>query len=328
MVNNRPQGFTLIELLISLGIVGLFLSLILAGVQKVRSASERVACQNHFKQMGIALHSFHDVYGRLPHGAPSSNIIAETLKEPERLVSWRVILLPYLDNEALWMVTKQAMATHPNPNDNPPHLGVSTVVKPFVCPSDGRIQRPMINMDNYLCAYSSYLGVEGSGPHYIEAASLNNRLFVSGLNKPHWGPGVMGNTNGIRFADILDGLTHTLMVGERPPPATLQAGQWYSRFMPRTPYSYWGLSYGPDESLYAMDDSPFIIDFKEGCMDPCRFGPGRLDNACDRWHFWSFHPGGANFLFADGSVKFFDYSARDILPNLATRSGGEVIEMP
>lgn len=299
----------------------------LVAIQRVLSASDRASCQNNFRQIGLALHSFHDVNGRLPHGGTRSNIIAVMLlTEPERLVTWRVPLLPYIGNEALWLITKQAMATQPNPNYNPPHFGMSTVIKSYVCPSDGRFSRPILNQDNLLCAYSSYLGVNGSGPHYVGTTDSFSSLFFSGVTKPSWGPGVMGDTNGIRFADIFDGLSQTLMVGERPPPSTLQAGQWYSRFIPPSPNSYWG-SYGPDEYLWIMDDSPLLIP-EEGCVDACRFGPGQIANTCDRFHFWSLHPSGGNFLFADGSVKFFNYSARDILPNLATRNGGEVVELP
>jgi prepilin-type processing-associated H-X9-DG protein len=61
---------------------------------------------------------------------------------------------------------------------------------------------------------------------------------------------------------------------------------------------------------------------------PVNFGFGRTDNPCDRLHLWSLHSNGANFLFADGSVHFLRYSARDVLPALATRAGGEVAALP
>ncbi len=63
-------------------------------------------------------------------------------------------------------------------------------------------------------------------------------------------------------------------------------------------------------------------------MTSTAFGPGRLDNPCDRLHLWSLHPGGANFLFADGSVRFLPYSARNVLDALASIQGGEVVEVP
>ena len=62
--------------------------------------------------------------------------------------------------------------------------------------------------------------------------------------------------------------------------------------------------------------------------EQARLGPGRLDNPCDRYHFWSLHPGGGNWLFADGSVRFLSYSADPIMPALATRAGGEVVPLP
>lgn len=129
----------------------------------------------------------------------------------------------------------------------------------------------------------------------------------------------------MRFADITDGLSQTLAVGERPPPDTFQAGGWYSRGVP--PTLQWGRSfYGPDEQLP-------VHSFAVG-GDPCLnetgfvFGPGHTENPCDRYHFWSLHPRGANFLFADGSVRFYPHSSRQLLPALATRAGGETVAVP
>jgi prepilin-type processing-associated H-X9-DG protein len=66
-----------------------------------------------------------------------------------------------------------------------------------------------------------------------------------------------------------------------------------------------------------------------GCgAGPFEYGPGRLDNNCGIFHFWSLHPGGANFLFADGSTRLVPYSANPLMPALATRAGGETIAAP
>jgi prepilin-type processing-associated H-X9-DG protein len=64
------------------------------------------------------------------------------------------------------------------------------------------------------------------------------------------------------------------------------------------------------------------------CQGPFWYGPGTTSNPCDRYHFWSLHSGGANFLWADGSARFISYAAKDIMVALATRAGGEVVELP
>jgi prepilin-type processing-associated H-X9-DG protein len=64
------------------------------------------------------------------------------------------------------------------------------------------------------------------------------------------------------------------------------------------------------------------------CQGPFRYGPGRLENPCDSYHFWSLHPAGANFLFADGSARYLSYAAEPIMVALATCRGGEVVSLP
>lgn len=109
------------------------------------------------------------------------------------------------------------------------------------------------------------------------------------------------------------------MVGERPPPDSLEAGPWYPRFE----RSILGRFHGPTQGLL-VEQQAFIGDT---CRDLFRFGPGRTDNPCDRYHFWSLHTGGANFAFADGSVRYLPYSTQPIMIPLATRNGGETVSL-
>ena len=112
------------------------------------------------------------------------------------------------------------------------------------------------------------------------------------------------------------------MFGERPPSADLRFGWHYA-------------SVGQDgagslDSVIGVRD-PNVASESE--YRPCGIGPfsfnaGRADDSCSVFHYWSLHPGGANFAFADGSVRFLSYSADSILPALATRAGGEVVEVP
>jgi prepilin-type processing-associated H-X9-DG protein len=124
------------------------------------------------------------------------------------------------------------------------------------------------------------------------------------------------------MADISDGTSQTLFAGERPPSADFQFGWWYA--------GAGQLFTGSADMVLGVHERnvlPLSIGYAYGCPPgPYSFGPGRMSNQCDMFHFWSPHNGGgANFLFADGSVHFLSYSAAPILPALATRSGGEVI---
>lgn len=288
-------GFSLVELLVVIGIISLLLSLALPAIQRVRESAARVQCQNNLKQIGIALHHHHDTYGRLP---PQP---AKDENDPNYSLTWMALILPQIDQGPLWEATERAFQIEPRkPFDNPPHAGLATVVKTYVCPDDGRLFSPLLDKDGVTAANTSYLGVSG-GKQLAD--------------------GVMSQIPGIRFSEITDGTSATLMVGERPPPDTLQAGWWYTRIRRA---GVWGALYGP-EGVMPVEHARIPTD---PCRGPFRFGPGRPDNPCDRYHFWSLHPGGANFLFADGAVHFLPYSAQPIMVALATRNGGETVVPP
>ncbi len=275
MKHPYRTGFSLVELLIVIGIIGLVLGIIIPAVQNVRDGAHKLHCQNNFRQIGMALHNYHGHFGRFPSGP-----IIDEKGEYQILISWMAQILPYLENEELGKITAQAMKSHPHdPNANPPHSGLNTIIKPYTCPSDGRLFQPLVTRDGLSIAFTSYMGVSG-GP-------------------TRGGPGFMGNDYGITLSDITDGASNTIAVSERPPPDSLQAGSWYSALAPWN--GYWGYHYGPDHEMPLINYG-YI---GEICGGPSGFGPGRMDNRCDRHHFWSLHRGGANFLFADGPAVSF-----------------------
>jgi prepilin-type processing-associated H-X9-DG protein len=111
------------------------------------------------------------------------------------------------------------------------------------------------------------------------------------------------------------------MVGERPPSSDGAAGWWYGG---------WGQAKeGSADMVLGVEEqyaSPYyVVDCPPG---PYLFAPGGLNDTCATFHFWSLHPGGANFLFADGSVHFLHYDAAPIMPALASRAGGEAVSLP
>ena len=290
------NGFSLVELLTCIGIITLLLGLLLPAIQRSRETQARLACTSNLKQIGLALHNYHGDLGRLPPAPAQYNRISS---DPNARLSWTALILPYVEQNALWSKSVAALRLDMSPWHNPPHVGLATVIRLYVCPTDSRLTNALTDANGITAAFTSYLGVSGG-------TSDNG---VLGWPRP-----------GIRLADIRDGTSNTLMVGERPPPDTLQAGWWYTgasdgSWMPRR---------GPDEG-FPVAGVTFIPG--DPCQGPFKFGPGRTDNACDRFHFWSLHQGGANFLFADGSCRFLPHSAERLMNALGTRAGGEIVDL-
>jgi prepilin-type processing-associated H-X9-DG protein len=301
---------SLIEVLVTIGLIGLLVSLLLPAVQSVRGTADRVGCQNNLKQIGVALRNFESAHGRLPPTGAGDGLLL-TSHSPDVLLTWMAHILLYVDQEGLWARSVEACKIESLVYKNPPHVGYVTIIKSYVCPADARLFTLGVPRSGRVAAFASYLGVAGSfiGPAVIVG---------NGGNTIHAAPGVLGAAPGIRLADIRDGLSQTIMVAERPPPGTYQAGFWYSALN-------WEVNGGPDAEI--RYGQPLMG--TDGCDSTAyHYGPGRIDNPCDRGHFWSLHSGGANFLFADGSVRFLSYSADAILPALATRAGGEIVEVP
>jgi prepilin-type processing-associated H-X9-DG protein len=291
------NSLSLVELLVVIAIGAVLVALLLPAVQRVRASAARVGCIANLKQVGLALHSYHDSHGRLP---PSAVQISLDRRGRNATLGWMVLLLPYLEQGPLWAATQRAWQAEPLSYHNPPHVGLATVLPPYTCPADERLRSPLTDPNGITAAYTSYIGVAGLGKR----------------------DGVIGSAPGVRLPDITDGSSHTLAAAERPPPETLQAGWWYSLDVVSVADA---LTRGPNAALVAA--YPAGLRLGGVCASPFRFGPGRIDNPCDRYHFWSLHPGGGNFLFADGSARFLAYAAEPLIPALATRNGGEVVTL-
>jgi prepilin-type processing-associated H-X9-DG protein len=126
--------------------------------------------------------------------------------------------------------------------------------------------------------------------------------------------GILYYNSKTRFADILDGASNTLIVGERPPLPGSTIARWYGGWP--------GPQSGESTQFLGVAER---LDYRNfGCFaSRFTFSEGKRDSECDVYHFWSLHSGGANFVFADGSVHFLKYSAAPIMPMLASRAGGE-----
>jgi prepilin-type N-terminal cleavage/methylation domain-containing protein/prepilin-type processing-associated H-X9-DG protein len=310
---GRRPGFTLIELLVVIAIIAVLIGLLLPAVQKVRDVANRIYCTSGLKQIGLALHHYHDTQGTFPPA------IAEHLRGDRfPWVSWLARILPYVEQPALYanmVAAFQSQGHHPDPFWNPPHQGFSTVLPLYRCPSDARQYAATAVADpggTFTVAFTGYLGVSGRN-----LRSLDGVL--------HW-------NSRVALRDITDGASNTVVAGERPPSWDLVFGWWYAGA------GQWDFGFGgvrntgsADVTLGAAEINlhSFSIPELRACpTGPYRFQPGTLHNPCSQFHFWSLHSGGSNFLFADGSVHFLTYGAASVLPALATRNGGEVVTLP
>lgn len=292
----RRRGFSLVEVLVVIGVTGLMLGLLLPAVQQARAAATRTACANNLKQIGLACHGYHDSHKGLPR---AQGLI--TSGSAKYLVPWEVLLLPELGQDALWQQTHAAFGSAPVGYLNPPHLGLTAVIKTYTCAADARLAAPITDDRGYTAAYGSFVGVSGATG----------------------GDGCLILARDVRLGDITDGTGQTLLVGERPPPGRLLAGSWYTHDLADPSWMLDEYSMGGRRGTMPVSWSSDV----GRCRGPFRFGPGRVENPCDCNHFWSLHTGGANFLLADGSVRFIGYSASSVLPALATRAGGEVVDV-
>jgi prepilin-type N-terminal cleavage/methylation domain-containing protein/prepilin-type processing-associated H-X9-DG protein len=292
--NSCRGGFTLIELLTVIAIMSILLGLILAAVQNARHAALRLKCANNLHQIGLAAQMYHNENGCFPAG-----MRYQAGRDPYQLMSWHAQLLPYVEQKPLWTVTQNAFRQNPDALVNPPHVGLSTVIPVFTCPADPRVDSAQVaQREQLLVGLTSYLGVEGKDVFTLD--------------------GVLFRDSRIRIADITDGTSQTLLVGERPASTDCQFGWWYAGVGQRHT--------GSADMVLGVEEPNLLVVTRGSCPPGTyRFGPGRLDNQCDMFHFWSLHSEGAHFLFADGSVHFLNYSAASILPALASRAGGDVV---
>jgi len=137
------------------------------------------------------------------------------------------------------------------------------------------------------------------------------------------GDGVLFQDSQVRLGQVSDVTSQTLFLGERPPSRDFRFGWWYAGFGQD--------GRGTMDMVLGVREANFLpIPPGSACTSiPYRFvSASGVDAPCGKFHYWSLHSGGANFAFCDGSVRFLRYEADSILPALATRAGGEVVEIP
>ncbi len=302
---EKARAFTLVELLVVIGIIGLLLAMLLPAVQMVRESARRTVCSNNVRQLALGLMNFESSHGQLPIGLrsfepnPSSGAGAASQYYG---MTWITRILPFIEQNAMWDNAIEDYGFNPDPFSG--HRGLQTVLSNVNCPSDPSAWQLHSTNQGRLVACTNYLGVNG--------VDYKTRDGIFTYDIP------------VRLAEIGDGQSNTLMIGERPPSTDFWYGWWYATG--QGSLSTGDVTLGVDE--LNPGTSGGVSFYLNGCPPgPYSFTAGRNEQ-CDTLHFWSYHSGGANFAMADASVHLILYSIDVVtLKSLATRAGGESVTL-
>ena len=317
---KHRRAFTLIELLVVIAIIAVLIALLLPAVQAAREAARRIQCTNNLKQLGIALHGYHSAVGAFPPGYLSLKDRA-TFDNDGPGWGWASFALSQMEQVPVYNNINFVVGIA-FPANQTARL---TVIKSFLCPSDAWRKNTFEVVDSTtsntttgspICeaASSNYLGSVGSG----DPSSL-----YPYINDDDNGPPGRDNGNGLFFrnrsvtiAQITDGTSQTFAVGERS--QNCSRGTW--------------------TGAVTNAAVPMVAILGGNGFDPEgggalvlshtgeNHGPNAPSGMAHADQYWSLHPGGANFLFCDGGVRFIKEQVGFVIfQSLATRSGGEVL---
>jgi len=297
---RRRVGFTLIELLVVIAIIAVLIALLLPAVQQAREAARRSQCKNNLKQIGLALHNYHDVTNAFPPGWIGVESGLPNI-EGSNGFAWGTFILPYLDQSPLY--NKFDFTAPMNYGTNIDHL--RHVLSVYQCPSDSKPDTFITeDADPVTLATANYAGVFGlTSPHDCETpyGQAGSALTASGQCVSD---GAFYHNSVVRIRDFTDGTSNTLMVGERT--------TW------RNPHDASEVVYGTWTGAVPESEEAFAR-----VIGHAGHLPNEGHHAED---FGSAHVGGAHFVLADGHVRFISENMDEGTFNaLGTRAKGEIV---
>jgi prepilin-type N-terminal cleavage/methylation domain-containing protein/prepilin-type processing-associated H-X9-DG protein len=343
----RRRGFTLIELLVVIAIIAVLISLLLPAVQSAREAARRAQCVNNIKQIVLASHNYENQVGSFPPDSIAAGDWTGTWW------SWTSFLLPQMEQTAIYNSINYSLSCC-NPVNQTVYL---SLISSFACPSDDSLKlfSDRVYIDASLptfgqqitAAPTNYVGSQGDmmnntifdylclDPAQIAYKNANGGASNGCTGPPTWWTGSAASFRGIfgdcsnaasiKIPQVTDGLSNTMMIGENSP--NLNSG----------------LAWVSGNDIYATTILPmnWMTKLKNGQVDPstgevCSSNAWNPSDPTSQTHcfnnqwyyqgFKSFHPGGCNFGFCDGSVKFLKQTINvRAYMALSTRAGGEIV---
>ena len=308
---STPQpvrGFTLIELLVVMAIIGVLIALLLPAVQAAREAARRAQCSNNLKQMGLAMHNYHGNHNTFPPGYVSLPV-NNTPTSPELGPGWGwgTMILNQLEQGPLYNAINFNM-----PITDPSSVTVRTAsLSAYLCPSSSPTDRQL----TVTGTSGTVLLTDLSPGQYVACAGQ----FEVG-DSPANNNGVFFRNSRVGMQDITDGSSTTLMVGERS--RNVADATWVGAIPSARICTKPGFKPTPE-----CDPSNAMV---LGHTGPSPNGQWAIDTPNNKGagadDFWSLHPGGCNFLFGDGSIRFIKATVDPkVFSYLSTRTGGEVV---
>jgi prepilin-type N-terminal cleavage/methylation domain-containing protein/prepilin-type processing-associated H-X9-DG protein len=310
--SRSRYGFTLVELLVVIAIIGVLVALLLPAVQAAREAARRMSCSNNLKQMGLAVHNYHDTNQVLPPGKIQVGSLSA-----QSLSNWAIMILPHMEG-----INVFNQYNHNATNEDASNQLVrEMLIKEYTCPSDPQARKlekpasgPGSGLDYRHGSYRCVGGRADPGATGFWDNSEARNAPQTWKGPLHW-VGTDGSYSQTveTMASIVDGTSNTLMIGEYTTNTNTRRG------------TFWAYSYASYNSSDTMDQARTLLANYDKCD---AIGGTGGSNACKR-AFGSMHPGGVQFALCDGSVRFIPTSINvTVYAALGTMAGGEVASVP